>query len=184
MNSDCELLQDIEFVTPDGQQFYMDWSYRSIPPFYRHAKEVLGSELTPTPHRRSGPTDHMIFDRDIVEDFLATIERLHNKRPAWMVILEAVHPDDKDAYGMSEYELVFNWASTHFPERVLLRKLPADTHMKVHGAFVPLSEQYAIDVGYFRQKYDTMKLLVAVLKLARNRPARPTVEYMNMKFTV
>ena len=182
INSDFELIAPIDFVSPDGKYIYMDWCNKHSPVLFGHAKTVLGADFKRAYYGRSGITDCAVFDREIVDSLLSAIEKNNRGRSAWMVLLEAVNPQDKDGMGMSEYDLVFNWASIHFQERILLRRLIAENYIKID-----YSHRYSDnenEPGYFRKKYDFFKLLSATITLARNRPKRDIVQYLGMKFEV
>ena len=67
----------------------------------------------------------MMTSREHLQHFLTPIERLHG-RPAWIALLEIVDVTDHAGSGMSEYEILFNYYLTYFPNNYILRPLIID----------------------------------------------------------
>jgi hypothetical protein len=63
--------------------------------------------------------------RDHLIAFINHVERVHRK-PAWIAMLELVDSANHEGSGMSEYEILFNYCLSYFPDDYVMRPLIID----------------------------------------------------------
>jgi hypothetical protein len=122
LDSDVILRKPIRFFTDDGKTCFAP-SDEYHEPYFTHMNRLIPGLTKITPY--SGVSHHMMTAREHLQSLLTHIERIHG-RPAWIAILEHVAVADHGGSGMSEYEILFNYCLTHFPNNYILRPLIID----------------------------------------------------------
>ena len=85
----------------------------------------------------------MMTRRDHLTAFINKVERIHQK-PAWIAMLELVDVRDHEGSGMSEYEILFNYCLTYFPDDYLMRPLIIDNISFVNQINASTADMVAI----------------------------------------
>lgn len=132
LDSDFVWLEDLAFLTEDGRGllafgYPFKWllNTRDYPQHIDHVHAEFAKRLVPgwsPQHTFSGMQHHMLFQADILEDLLLSVENTH-QRPAWQAFMDQVTLDKWNA--ASEYVLYHHFALARYPERVMLRHLSA-----------------------------------------------------------
>jgi len=128
VDSDTMFLRPIDFYEEESGKIYFNFGYEKYPSYDEHMKK-----LVPGLNRvddKSGITHSMVFSRDILTELKKTVELKHDS-PLWKAFLDitnhkylSVDNQSHDANGRaSEYEIYFNYARTHFRDRVICRPL-------------------------------------------------------------
>lgn len=123
LDSDIILRKPITFFSPEGK-IYLAPNDEYNEPYFTHMSKLIPDLLKVTPY--SGVSHHMMTCREHLHKLLIHIERIHG-RPAWIAMLELVNPAYYGSSGMSEYEILFNYSLTYFPNEYMLRPLIIDT---------------------------------------------------------
>jgi hypothetical protein len=122
LDSDVILRKPITFFTSDNRICLAPNDEYNLP-YFTHMNKLIPGLIKITPY--SGVSHHMMTTREHLHKLLSHVERIHG-RPAWIVFLEFVDPVYHDGSGMSEYEILFNYCLTNFPEAYVLRPLIID----------------------------------------------------------
>lgn len=122
LDSDVIIRKPVNFFTADGKTFLAPNDEYNAPYFTHMAKLIPGLARV---HPYSGVCHHMMTRRDHLIAFINHVERIH-KKPAWIAMLELVDASDHGGSGMSEYEILFNYFFTYFPNDYLMRLLIID----------------------------------------------------------
>lgn len=119
IDADSFFLKPVSFFE-DGKSL-LNFGSEYHRPYFEHMKR-----LHPTLHRMnpalSGITHHMLFDKEII-DALFNMVSEYNKKPFFQAFLSCIDPAHFSKSGASEYEIYFNFALKHFPQKVLVRGL-------------------------------------------------------------
>ena len=122
IDSDIILRKPMKFFTSDGRTCLApNDEYHE--PYFTHMTKLIPGLTKITPY--SGVSHHMMTSREDVQHLLIHIERLHGL-PAWIAMLEFVAVADHGGSGMSEYEILFNYCLSFFPDKYVLRLLIID----------------------------------------------------------
>jgi hypothetical protein len=119
IDADTLFLKEISFKSGDKYMFNLGDEYHI--PYFEHMKR-----MHPTFEkmiRFSGISHHMIFNRMIVSEMMALVERHHNFTPFWEVFLKEVVPEQRHGSGASEYEMYFNYMLKNHKDKVIPRKI-------------------------------------------------------------
>lgn len=118
-DSDCIMKKPVSFFE-DGHPLFAKGLSEYNEPYFVHINKII-----PGLRRQivdvTGVTHHCLFSREILDEILRAIERIHGI-PWWQALLVNVSPDAYFA-GMSEYELYFNYCLAFHPDRYTLRPL-------------------------------------------------------------
>lgn len=90
-------------------------------PYFEHMQK-LHTSLRKF-HSRSGICHYMPMKKHIVHSLLKMIEDEHHKF-FWIVFIEAVDPKHAEFSGASEYEMLFNYTITRFPDEYKINNIP------------------------------------------------------------
>jgi hypothetical protein len=118
IDADTLFLREISFKSDDKYMFNMGDEYHI--PYFEHMKRMHPSFEKMI--RFSGISHHMIFNRKIVSEMMALVERHHNA-PFWEVFLKEVVPEQRHGSGASEYEMYFNYMIKNHRDKVIPRKI-------------------------------------------------------------
>lgn len=105
LDADTIFLKPTRFMNDKGEPFFTQATEYHIP-YFIHGARVI-PEFCRIHKDISGIAHHMLFQRPLLEDLLATIKTIHQKEP-WKALCECIDPAEFS--GMSEYELYFNFA--------------------------------------------------------------------------
>ena len=118
---DCDtiLLKPIEFINEkNGAIFTLSSEYYK--PYFEHGKRLIPG-FKKVLKKYSGISHHMLFQKNVMEDLLNTIEGHHNL-DAWKAICNVIDINEIWGSPLAEYELYFNFAiknSKQFSTRFL-----------------------------------------------------------------
>lgn len=118
IDADTLFLKEISFKSGDKYMFNLGDEYHI--PYFEHMKRMHPSFEKMI--RFSGISHHMIFNRKIVSEMMALVERHHNL-PFWEVFLNEVVPEQRHGSGASEYEMYFNYILRNHKDKVIPRKI-------------------------------------------------------------
>lgn len=107
LDADTIFLRPTSFMTDAAEPLFNQTNKLLYAPYFSHAKRLI-PWLTRVFPQTSGIAHHMLFQREIIKDFMFIIEDLHHK-PAWMAICACIDKNDVPYSCMSEYELYFNF---------------------------------------------------------------------------
>ncbi len=121
LDADTVFLNPVEFIDDSGNGLYNVGTEHHLP-YFVHAKKFLPGLNKLFPHH-SCITHHMLFQRPILEELFALVER-HHKKPLWLAFCACVAPEHikKSISGASEYEIYMNFAFSR-NKQVLIRPL-------------------------------------------------------------
>lgn len=104
LDSDVVFLKPVEFMDEKANPYFTVATEYHLP-YFDHAKKLL-----PCLHRvhedKSGVAHHMLFQKPILEDLFASIEKKHKKLP-WKALCHTLNPKIESC--LSEYEIYFNY---------------------------------------------------------------------------
>jgi hypothetical protein len=122
VDADVRIHRPLRFFDkgPSGQErIWFNVGTEFHPPYFCHMERLLGLAKTSP---LSGICHMMSMKKSIVRQFHEDVERRHGI-PCWMAFLAMVDPKDYAASGASEYELLFTYAMTRYPEEATIRPL-------------------------------------------------------------
>ena len=105
-DSDVVLLQPMSFMTSVGTPLFTP-AVELTREYFEHAAALLPG-LRRVHRAFSGIAHHMLFQKPIIEDLFALIEKEHQVE-AWKAICRAIRPATVYRSAMSEYEIYFNF---------------------------------------------------------------------------
>jgi hypothetical protein len=121
VDADVVFLKSINFLQEDGAGLYaVGDEYHQT--YFDHAARLL-PELKKLYPQYSGIVHHMLFQKEVLDDFFNLIQAHHNLEP-WIAIARAIPViDNKISFApISEYELYFNFAFAR-TNQVKIRRL-------------------------------------------------------------
>jgi hypothetical protein len=122
LDSDIILRKPVNFFTADGKTcLALNDEYHE--PYFAHMSKLIPGLTRLYPY--SGVCHHIMTRRDHLIAFINHVERVHRK-PAWIAMLELVDSANHEGSGMSEYEILFNYCLTYFPDDYVMRPLIID----------------------------------------------------------
>lgn len=132
LDSDTIFLKPVTFMSANGAGLYNFNKITVHKPYLIHAQHLIPGFKTQF-LRRSGICHHMLFQKPVLEDLFATVERAHGKE-FWQAFCECVASEELGKSGASEYEIYYNFVfsrtnlvrnrSLHYIETGFLDKLP------------------------------------------------------------
>lgn len=118
-DSDCIMKKPVSFFE-EGHPVFATGLTEYTESYFIHMNKVipgLGRQIPEV----TGVTHHSLFSREIINELLTRIERIHGN-PWWKVLLANVSPTSYFA-GMAEYEIYFNYCLAYHPGLYKLRPL-------------------------------------------------------------
>ena len=122
-DSDCIMKNPVCFFE-EGHPVFATGLTEYTESYFIHINKVipgLGRQIPDV----TGITHHCLFSREIINELLCKIERIHGN-PWWKVLLANVSPASYFS-GMSEYELYFNYCLAFHPTLYKLRPLQLES---------------------------------------------------------
>lgn len=105
LDSDTIFLNPVEFVNSECEGLYNPGTEYHLP-YFTHAERLLPGFSRVFDY--SGISNHMLFQRPVLEKLFATVETQH-KIPFWQAFCRCVALKDFPKSGASEYEIYFNF---------------------------------------------------------------------------
>lgn len=106
VDADTVFMQPTEFVNAEGGGNYgIGSEYHK--PYFQHADRLLPGLRKLFPDK-SGVCHHMLFQKTVLDDLFAHVEKIHQKE-FWKAFCECVDPKYIKKSGASEYEIYFNF---------------------------------------------------------------------------
>lgn len=107
VDADVIFLNPITFMTEKAEPLFAG-TINYHEPYFAHMARLLPG-LQRADEKYTGVVHHMLFQRPILEDLFAQIEKVHGEEP-WKAIAHCV--DTQEVYGAccSDYEIYFNFA--------------------------------------------------------------------------
>ena len=121
LDADIIFLNPVEFLNSASAGLYKP-STQSHTPYYKHAKRLVPG-FKKGFYTYSGIADHMIFQKCVLDDLFATVEK-YQKIEFWKAFCACVDEDELEGAGASEYEIYFNFVFTK-SNQVKIRSLQA-----------------------------------------------------------
>lgn len=109
LDADTIFLRPVTFLNDQNGGLYA-FGTEYHPPYFRHMDRLIPGLKKVFP-RYSGICHHMLFQKDVIETLLSTIESIHQKE-AWKAFCNLVDPSMLYYSGMAEYEIYFNFIFT------------------------------------------------------------------------
>lgn len=121
VDADTIFLNDVEFIDADGHALYATGDeYHK--PYFEHMKNLfLEKPLKRVFEQHSGIANHMLFQKDVIQELFRLIEQDHGQE-AWKVLVQHISPKQMLGSGISEYEIYFNFIFSRY-SHVKLRPL-------------------------------------------------------------
>lgn len=107
LDSDTIFLNPTEFINDNGEP-YFNVGKEFHKPYFEHAARLLPGFQKVYP-KHSGICHHMLFQKEILDDLIQTVEA-HHKKPFWQAFGSCIDLKDVDTSSASEYEIYFNFA--------------------------------------------------------------------------
>ncbi len=104
LDSDVVFLKPTEFMDEKGAPYFTLATEYHLP-YFDHAKRLL-PYLERVNEKHSGVAHHMLFQKPILEDLFASIEKEHRELP-WKALCHTINPKIDSC--LSEYEIYFNY---------------------------------------------------------------------------
>lgn len=120
LDADVIFVNPVEFINEQGGPL-LNTAVEYHPPYFWHMAKVLPG-LHRVHQEHSGVAHHMLFQRPVLEDFFALIEKQH-KLPAWKALCRCIDPKNAGDSALSEYEMYFNFILLR-TNQATLRTLP------------------------------------------------------------
>jgi hypothetical protein len=128
VDADVIFLNPVSFLGPDGEGLYNP-SGENHRPYFEHMNRLIPGLQRVFPDL-SGISHHMLFQRSVLQDLLATIESIHHVE-AWKAFCRCIDHGWVHWSSMSEYEIYFNFAFTR-SDQMQIRYLRWAEWAKVH----------------------------------------------------
>lgn len=119
LDSDTIFLKPVKFLNAQNGGLYNVGSEHHIP-YFIHASKLI-PKFKKIFKNYSGICHHMLFQRAVLEDLFATVEKVHRK-PFWQAFCLSVNSEELRHSGASEFEIYFNYVFAR-TNQVQLRKL-------------------------------------------------------------
>lgn len=107
LDADVIFIQPVSFLGKQGEPFF-SFSSEVAQEYIDHASRLLPAFERIHPDK-SGIAHHMLFQRPILEDLFAVIEKKHGVE-VWKALARCIALKDIYSSAMSEYEIYFNFA--------------------------------------------------------------------------
>lgn len=122
-------------------------------PYFEHVQRLLN--ITRVFPEYSGITNHMLFQKPVIEDLMKLIKQKHNMEP-WKAICKCIDPNHLiDDSCMSEYEIYFNFCfmrsdqfkirKLHYSDEIKFEELIQFTQLNKYGLFSRLDLDLEFD---------------------------------------
>lgn len=107
VDADVIFFKPVSFLTKEGAGLYNPGNEPYHVPYFQHMAALVPGLRRVFPEY-SGITHHMLFQRPVVEDLFATIQRHHGIEP-WRAICKCISHVHLNGAFFSEYETYFNF---------------------------------------------------------------------------
>lgn len=118
IDADTKFYNKVNFFENDTILFNVDLAQWE--PYIEHIEKLFSKIKITT--RFSGVTNVMPMKRHIIENMLEKVKEEHNEE-FWKVFLDKVDPQHYQHSGASEYEMLFHFTLTFFPDESKIRPL-------------------------------------------------------------
>lgn len=120
LDSDVVFFNPVSFQNELGWPLFAQPKAKFEPSYYGHARRLLPN-LIKSPHQSSAISHHMLFQRSVLKDLFARVEK-HHHCSFWKAFCKCISKDDFYGSGASEYEIYYNFLASRSNQYVV-RKL-------------------------------------------------------------
>ncbi|MCE5316810.1 MAG: DUF6492 family protein [Parachlamydia sp.] len=109
IDADTIFLKPVQFLGSQGEGLYNPGSEYHLP-YFEHASKLIPGLNRVFPEY-SGISNHMLFQKEVIDDLFCIIQNHHNCE-AWQAICRCIDHQHFNGSSLSEYEIYFNFVFT------------------------------------------------------------------------